>query len=80
MEKKDLEIKVRNIIAVELATNLQDVTQDSKLAEDLGVDSLDLVELVMMFEDEFDIEIQDEDAEKWKTVKDVTDYLLQKVN
>ena len=56
-----------------------EITPGANLQDDLGADSLDVVELVMAFEEEFDLEISDEDAERCKTVKDVLDYIASKV-
>ena len=73
------EEKVKQIIADQLMVDVEEVTPGASFQEDLGADSLDVVELVMQFEEEFDLEIRDEDAEKCKTVKDVLDYLATKV-
>ena len=67
--------KIKEIIALRLYVNISTVTEDAPLKEGLEMDSLDLVELTMHFEDEFDISIPDEDAEKWKTVGDIIKYL-----
>ena len=72
--KKILE-KVIDIVAEELAVDRDEVTEDSSFIEDLGADSLDVVELVMAFEEEFDVEIPDEDAENIRTVDDAVSYL-----
>lgn len=73
-----LEDKVRDIIVENLGVNAEQVTPGASFIEDLGADSLDTVELVMAFEEEFGAEIPDEDAEKLKTVGDVTKYLKDK--
>ena len=73
------EDKVKQIIADQLLVDVDDVTPGSNLIDDLGADSLDVIELVMQFEDAFDIEIADEEAENIKTVKDVLDYIETKV-
>ncbi len=70
--------KVKSIIVEQLGVDPEKVKLESKFIEDLGADSLDIVELVMAMEEEFDIEIPDEDAEKLKTVQDVTKYLETK--
>lgn len=70
--------KVKDIIVEQLGVDPERVREDSKFIEDLGADSLDIVELVMAMEEEFDIEIPDEDAEKLVTVKNVQDYLQTK--
>jgi acyl carrier protein len=67
--------KVREIIADELGVELEKVTNDASFVEDLGADSLDTVELVMRFEEEFEVEIPDEDAEKMQTVGNAIEYL-----
>jgi acyl carrier protein len=63
------------IIVDQLGVNENDVTPDAHFVDDLGADSLDTVELVMKFEEDFDIEIPDEDAEKIQTVQDAVDYI-----
>ena len=70
--------KVKGIIVEQLGVDPEKVKLESKFIEDLGADSLDIVELVMAMEEEFDIEIPDEDAEKLKTVNDVQSYLVSK--
>jgi acyl carrier protein len=67
--------KVRDIIAEQLGIDPEEITMESSFIDDLGADSLDIVELIMALEEEFDIEIPDEDAEKIKTVGDVVEYL-----
>ncbi len=67
--------KVKSIIVEQLGVDEEEVTPDASFVDDLGADSLDTVELVMAFEEEFGIEIPDEDAEKIKTVKDAVDYI-----
>ena len=69
------EDRVRDIIAKELEVEPKDVTPDKKFIEDLGADSLDIVELVMALEEEFGLDIPDEDADKLKTVGDAMEYL-----
>jgi acyl carrier protein len=71
--------KVKDIIEKELGVERDKLTDDANFIEDLGADSLDIVELVMEFEKEFNIDIPDEDAEKLKTVGDAMAYLNQKV-
>ena len=70
-----VEEKVKSIIVDQLGVNESDVTPEAHFEDDLGADSLDTVELVMKFEEEFDLEIPDEDAEKIKTVQDSIDYI-----
>lgn len=75
----DLSEKVKDIIEKELGVEREKLTSDASFIEALGADSLDIVELVMEFEKEFNIDIPDEDAEKLRTVGDATAYLKQKV-
>jgi acyl carrier protein len=74
-----LEERVKNLVVTQLGVDAGKVNTDSSFVEDLGADSLDTVELVMAFEEEFGIEIADEDAQKMKTVSDVLGYLKGKV-
>ncbi len=67
--------KVRKIIADKLSVDLDEVVPEASFVDDLGADSLDLVELIMSMEEEFDIDISDEEAEKMLTVKDAFDYI-----
>jgi acyl carrier protein len=78
-EKKMSEVqdKIKQIIVDELGVDEAEVTENARFIEDLGADSLDLVELVMRFEEEFDIEIPDEDAEKIQSVRDAYAYVEQ---
>ena len=73
------EAKIKQIIAEKLGVAAEKVTPQASFVDDLGADSLDQVELIMAFEDAFDIDIPDEDAEKMKTVKDAMDYLDSKL-
>ncbi|MCB0403302.1 MAG: acyl carrier protein [Bdellovibrionales bacterium] len=75
-----IEEKVKNIIVEQLGVEAETVTPEASFIDDLGADSLDIVELVMTMEEEFDLEIPDEDAEKIKTVNDVVNYIKAKVN
>lgn len=70
-----VEDKIRKIIAEKLSVDLEEVVPEASFVDDLGADSLDLVELIMSMEEEFDIDISDEDAEKLVTVKDAIDYI-----
>ena len=74
-----LEERVKNLVVTQLGVDAGKVNTDSSFVEDLGADSLDTVELVMAFEEEFGLEIPDEDAQKMKTVSDVLNYLKGKV-
>jgi len=71
--------RVKQIIMDQLGVSAEQVTPDASFIDDLGADSLDTVELVMALEEEFDIEIPDEDAEKLRTVRDAIDYLKKHV-
>ncbi len=70
-----VEDKIRKIISEKLSVDLEEVVPEASFVDDLGADSLDLVELIMSMEEEFDIDISDEDAEKLVTVKDAIDYI-----
>jgi acyl carrier protein len=70
--------RVREIIANELGVEMEKVADEASFVEDLGADSLDTVELVMAFEEEFGVEIPDEDAEQMQTVGDAIRYLQDK--
>ncbi|HBM74462.1 MAG TPA: acyl carrier protein [Clostridiaceae bacterium] len=69
--------KVKEIIVEQLGVDPDDVTLESSFIDDLGADSLDIVELIMALEEEFDIEIPDEEAEKFPTVGDVVNYIKE---
>ena len=69
--------KVRDIVVEQLGSEAVEVTLESTFIDDLGADSLDIVELIMAFEEEFNVEIPDEAAEKIKTVQDVVNYIDQ---
>ncbi|MDQ3087013.1 MAG: acyl carrier protein [Acidobacteriota bacterium] len=76
----EVQEKIKQIIVDELGVDEAEVTENARFIEDLGADSLDLVELVMRFEEEFDIEIPDEDAEKIQAVRDAYAYVEQHKN
>jgi acyl carrier protein len=78
MSEKSIEEKVKDIIVEQLGVNPEQVTATASFIEDLGADSLDTVELVMAFEEEFSVEVPDEDAEKLLTVGDVVKYIEDK--
>lgn len=70
-----VEKKVKEIVAEQLGKDVNEVNPNASFIDDLGADSLDIVELVMKMEEEFGIEIPDEEAEKIKTVQDVIEYI-----
>ena len=78
MSEKSIEEKVKDIIVEQLGVNPEQVISSASFIGDLGADSLDTVELVMAFEDEFGVEVPDEDAEKLQTVSDVVKYIEDK--
>jgi acyl carrier protein len=78
MSEKSIEEKVKEIIVEQLGVNPEQVTPNASFIEDLGADSLDTVELVMAFEEEFSVEVPDEDAEKLQTVGDVIRYIEER--
>ncbi|MDY7017008.1 MAG: acyl carrier protein [Nitrospirota bacterium] len=75
----DIEKRVKEIIAEQLGLSVEEVANESSYVDDLGADSLDVVELVMALEEEFDIEISDDELEKIRTVQDTIDYIKQRV-
>jgi len=77
MSEKSTEDRVKDIIVEQLGVNADQVTPEAKFIEDLGADSLDTVELVMAFEEEFGIEVPDEEAEKLLSVGDVIKYVTE---
>ena len=79
MEGNEIFEKVKKIIIEQLNVSEDSVTKEASFIDDLGADSLDIVELVMALEEEFDIEIPDSDAEKVVTVGDVVDYIKENV-
>jgi acyl carrier protein len=76
-DQQEIQSKIRQIIVDELGVDEAEVTANARFIDDLGADSLDLVELVMRFEEEFGIEIPDEDAEKIQSVNDAFTYVEQ---
>ena len=78
MAEKTVQERVKEIIVEQLGVNPDQVTPEAEFIEDLGADSLDTVELVMAFEEEFGAEIPDEDAEKLQTVGDVVKYIEER--
>ena len=79
MSSEEILEKVKGIIVEQLGVAEASVTMEASFIDDLGADSLDIVELVMALEEEFDIEIPDADAEKVATVADVVDYIKENV-
>lgn len=79
MERDELLIKIKAIVADKLSISEEQVTEEASFIDDLGADSLDTVELVMALEDEFDLDIPDEKAEKMTTVGKSIDYVLANV-
>jgi len=78
MSSKEIQDKVKKIIAEKLSVDLAEVKPEASFVDDLGADSLDLVELIMSMEEEFGVDISDEDAEKILTVKDAMDYVAKR--
>jgi acyl carrier protein len=74
----EIPAKIKEVIVEQLGVDAERVRTEASFIDDLGADSLDIVELVMAMEEEFDIEIPDEEAEKLKTVNDVVSYLQTK--
>lgn len=75
----NIEEKAREIIANQLGVDQNEIKMEASFTDDLGADSLDIVELVMAFEESFQVEIPDDDAEKLSKVKDVVEYISKKV-
>jgi acyl carrier protein len=73
--KEEIFIKVKGIVVDQLGVEEEEVNLESSFIEDLGADSLDIVELIMALEEEFEIEVPDEDAEKLMTVANAIDYI-----
>ena len=76
----DVEAKVKDLIAEQLNIDVEEVKPEASFIDDLGADSLDTVELIMAFEEEFEIEIPDEEAEKIKTVGDAIKHIQEMVS
>jgi acyl carrier protein len=79
MERQKVLNKVVSIITDKLGVDENEVTEDASLTNDLGADSLDVIELIMEFEKEYNIAITDDEAEKITTIKEVVDYLQTKI-
>ncbi|MCJ7587383.1 MAG: acyl carrier protein [Candidatus Aminicenantes bacterium] len=80
MQREELLKKVKSIVADKLSIGEEQITEQASFIDDLGADSLDTVELVMALEDEFGLDIPDEDAEKLTTVGKAIDYIMSKVS
>lgn len=78
MDRKEIFEKIRDIVVEELGVAPEKVTEDARFIEDLGADSIGVMELVMKMEEEFNMKIPDEDIEKLRTVGDVINYILEK--
>ncbi|HEX3037111.1 MAG TPA: acyl carrier protein [Thermodesulfobacteriota bacterium] len=76
--EQEIVSKVRKMVATQLGKSEEEVSPEASFIEDLGADSLDLVELVMAMEDEFGLEVSDEDAERMITVQDAINYILER--
>lgn len=75
---EDLEAKIKSVIAEKLGKRIEDIRNDASFIDDLGADSLDIVDMVMKLEEEFGISIPDEDLDKIKTVGDAIEYIRSK--
>jgi acyl carrier protein len=80
MDRNEMHKKIVDIIANQLGVDKEMVTPEANVVDDLGADSLDVVELVMALEEAFDLEIPDDEAEKIRTVKDILEYLGKTVS
>lgn len=80
MSEKSIEERVKEIIVDQLGVSAEQVTPEAKFVEDLGADSLDTVELVMALEEEFEVEVPDDEAEKLQAVKDVVSFIESKTS
>ncbi len=78
MSKEEIFVKLKPVIAEQLGVDEGDVKEDASFTEDLNADSLDLVELIMSLEEQFTLQISDEDAEKITTVGEAVDYIYEK--
>jgi len=74
-----VEVRVRSILAEQLGLDVAEIRPESSILDDLGADSLDVVEMVMSLEEAFDIEVPDEDIESMRTIADVERYVVQTV-
>jgi acyl carrier protein len=76
----NIEEKIKEVIVEQLDITEEECVPDASFIDDLGADSLDIVELIMAMEDHFGLEISDEDLEKIRTVKDITDYIKERIS
>ena len=79
MKTNEIETRVKKIVVEQLGVKEDEVTSEASFVDDLGADSLDTVELVMALEEEFEVEIPDEDAEKIVTIKDAINYVVNRM-
>jgi acyl carrier protein len=78
MSREEILAKIRDIVVEELGVSAEKVTEEARFIEDLGADSIGVMELVMKMEEAFDVQIPDQDIEKIRTVRDAIDYILSK--
>ncbi|MCC6011768.1 acyl carrier protein [Candidatus Caldipriscus sp.] len=78
MSREEILAKIRDIVVEELGVSAEKVMEEARFIEDLGADSIGVMELVMKMEEAFDVQIPDQDIEKIRTVKDAIDYILSK--
>lgn len=79
-DKNTVEERLKNVLVKELKINLDQIKDESSLADDLGVDSADMVDLLFAIEDEFDIEISDDEVEEYQKFNDIVDRIKDKIN
>jgi acyl carrier protein len=80
MENLEVFEKVKEVVVEQLGCDEEKVTMKASFVDDLGADSLDVVELIMCFEETFEVEIADEDAEKMSTIEDAVNYIAEKLD
>jgi acyl carrier protein len=78
MSREEILAKIRDIVVEELGVSAEKVTEEARFIEDLGADSIGVMELVMKMEEAFDVQIPDQDIEKIRTIRDAIDYILSK--
>jgi acyl carrier protein len=79
VEQEKVESRLKEIIAEQLGISEDEIVPEASFIEDLGADSLDIVELIMALEEEFDIQISDEEAEKIQTVQDAINFIMENI-